>query len=82
MTKPSGAASVMLVFALAVAGVGTGLDLMFTDVRAFWIGADPGMRGVLGVGVGVTVLAAARVVRWALARRADAKEARGASDHA
>jgi len=74
----------LFLFSVVVFAAGLGFDLMRRDVSAFWIGAEPGARAVLGALAGIIVLAAAHVLRLVLGRPiADApnKGARRAGDH-
>jgi hypothetical protein len=68
--------------AFALMGVvGLALDLMTRARGAFWIGAEPGARAVIGVGAAAFMLLCAHAARFILAKR-EPKGARDAGDHA
>ncbi len=83
-TPRRGAAGMLFLFAVVIAGAGLAFDLMLNQGAAFWIAAQPGARSVIGAVAALFVIAAAHVVRAALGQR-DApttqKGARRAGDH-
>lgn len=77
--KPSrgGAAGMLFLFAAVIGGAGLTFDLLLNHQRGFWIGAEPGARALIGVGAAVIVVAAAHLLRLALARPIDEKGGKG-----
>lgn len=79
--KPSRglAGALFVLFALAC-GAGLTLDIAFNGAaNAFWVGAEPGARALLGVGAAAFVVASAQIARLILAPRAG--KDRDARDH-
>ncbi len=69
-----------IAFAL-MGGAGLALDLTTRGPGAFWLGAEPGARALIGLGAAAFVLICAHVARFVLAKR-EAKGGRDAGDHA
>jgi hypothetical protein len=67
--RPSGAAGVLFLFALALGGGGLAFDLMLNQERGFWLLADPGMGAALGACAGVVVVLAGYALRTLLKHR-------------
>lgn len=78
-TARGGAAGILLLFAVAIGVAGLGFDYTTNTARGFWIGAEPGARAIIGVGVVCVLLLAAHALRWLLRRRE--RGGRDARDH-
>lgn len=83
-TPRRGAAGMLFLFSVVIAGAGLAFDLMLNQGAAFWIGAQPGARSIIGAAAALFVIAAAHLVRAALGQRdapAPKKGVRRAGDH-
>lgn len=77
-----GAAAMFFLFCIAGGAAGLGFDFALNPAHAFWIGAQPGARALLGAIVALFVIVAARFSRLLLARATQARGGRDAGDHA
>ncbi len=72
MTNPppprGGAAGMLILFSLAIGVVGMGFDFGANRTRAFWVGAEPGARALIGVVAIALMIIAAHLLRLTLAR--------------
>lgn len=77
MTSPNppraGAAGMLILFSLAIGVVGMGFDFGANRARAFWVGAEPGARALIGLVAIVIVVVAAHLLRLTLTRRSPLK---------
>ena len=72
MTNPNlprgGAAGMLILFSLALGAAGVAFDFGANRTRAFWVGAEPGARALIGFAAIIMVIVAAHVLRLILAR--------------
>ena len=75
-----GGIGVLFLFAIVIGGAGLAFDLILNHERAFWIGAEPGARAVLGAVAGIAVVAAGHLMRLVLGRAENRTEGSGDGD--
>lgn len=63
---------VAILFCVAAALAGAGLEFLARGGEGFWIGARPGGAAALGAAAAVFAVICARLARWLLARKAQA----------
>lgn len=77
-----GAPAALIVACFALGGLGLALDLMLDPRRAFFLGALPGGRGVIGLAAAVAAVGAGWLMRLVLARPTHPQMSDDAGDHA
>ena len=85
LNRKRGIAGIAFALCAALTVLGLAIEVLRGPAPAFWIGAEPGARAVIGAGAAVVVIAAAALLRMMLGVRAKAepeKGARRAGDHA
>jgi hypothetical protein len=59
----------LILFSLALGAAGVAFDFGANTARAFWVGAEPGARALIGLAAIIVAIVAAHVLRLILARR-------------